>query len=127
MLAPSFNGVYMFGLAVEMKPCQVEPIEHQQTDYPGLDGIEEMKLGARGAFSTITGIVNAPDAGSLNVALGTLRSSVLWGHCVLTDNFGNSWPFVRMHTFELKSRVYVDAYYGFCQHYECKLFHAVLP
>src|SRR4051794_9750226 len=103
-----------------MKAAELVEVEHQQTSYPGRDGVEDVRFGERGAFTTVTGMLVGSTDDALGAAIATFRGTARWGKCVLVDQFGNGWPFVRLHTFKLTGRVVRDPGYGCVQDYEAR-------
>lgn len=125
---PTFAGAPIFGIALEMKPCQINPVAHQQTDYPGLDGVEEVRLGERGAWTTCRGLMWGPTPEAFAVMVQGMRGARNWGKQTLVDQFGQVWPLVRLESFELTGRVRWDpGGLGYVQEYQARFFHAVIP
>jgi hypothetical protein len=123
----SYNGVPMFGVAVTMTPAEFDPVDHQQTSVAGLDGFEETRLGDRGAWTQVEGWLGGATPADLASAINVLRSARNAGYCTFIDLYGQVWPLVRFHSYQMQGRVIQDPSSGFWQKYAAKLWHPFLP
>jgi hypothetical protein len=129
MLPMSFDGVYMFGTAVRARVAQMVPVQHQQISYSGLDGVEETRLGERGAWTFVKGKLYGATPGDLAAAIQTFRYAARAGWSVLTDGYGQEWPAVRLESFEESDEpvCYDPGGLGYCKDYQATFFHQYVP
>jgi hypothetical protein len=123
----TLNGVDIFHLCtVATRP---NPVAVQTNDYPGVNGLEELRLGTRGRTSTVDGYLLGMDVASLNSAEIAGRSYVVdAGAYTFQDNYGNSWSNVRLVSFDVSERVQTCASAfvggtGYCRKYTATLLH----
>lgn len=123
----TLNGVDLFHqCAVQTVP---NPVAVQTTAYPGINGLEQLRLGTRGYTTMIRGYLLAADIPSLNAAESALRSYQNdAGTYDFVDNFGTTWTNVRLASvqFEGQIRQGISAAFsamGYCREYTATLEH----
>lgn len=125
MLAePTFGGLAIFGLVFTCNTAG-NPVAYQVTGYPGVDGVQSIRLGARGGTTTIEGALAGSDPSSLGAQIAILRGLQLAGAvAVLTDQYGEAWPNVRFAEFTTGDRVFrLAENAGYATKYRCSLLH----
>lgn len=126
MPTPLFNFSAIFGSAIRMKAAVLNPLAFQQAAYPGLNGVEETPLGDRGAITTVTGCLAGASVAQLNAAVFSITNYYNAGWFVLTDQYGNNWPYVRLDAFEPgEIRVDISTGYYWMFDYQARFFHLV--
>lgn len=109
---PAYGGAAIFGTSVSMTTVD-NPRRQQMNQFPGINGRESLDQGFDGRFTVVTGLLIAPDAATLN-SLENLFRSYNDGYArTLVDNFGNSWDFVKLDSFEPEGKVRIAAGPGY--------------
>jgi hypothetical protein len=121
---PAFNGVNIFGIAVQMRTAR-NPRATQQNTFFGTAGTETLDGGLKGRFTAVTGRLWGPSAQSLNAAILAFASFDNGGTATLVDMFGNAWPVVKLQSFEPQGRVQLDPDLGYTQRYQALFEHLV--
>ena len=101
---PTFNGEAIFGVAVKMATAS-NPRADQKNAFAGLNGVESLDQGDRGTVTTVSGHLIGIGPAGLNAALMLFRSYRDGRAYALVDNFGNTWPFVKLASFEPTGKV----------------------
>lgn len=102
----TFNGIAIFGLVMNFSTT-ANPKAQQIREYPGLDGLVRVDLGARGGRTRVEGALWGSTPANLALAEGLLRAAQLDGGAyVLVDDYGVSWPSVVLQAFEPQGRVF---------------------
>lgn len=108
---------------------QPNPVAVQTNAYPGVDGLEEIRLGSRGRTTVVEGMLVGATLDDLNSAEIAFRAKVIEaGAKTFVDNYSNSWPNVRVVSFEPQGRVMTCAgaplvSTGYCRAYVATLLH----
>lgn len=100
----TYDGANIFGLCTVS--TEILPVAVQTNAYPGINGLEEIRLGTRGAMSVVEGwlVGSTPsDVSAAETAIRTKQEQALAKTFV--DNYGNSWPFSRVLSFKPEGRV----------------------
>lgn len=124
----TLNGVDLFYL------CTVDtvPGQHarQLNAYPGVNGLESLRMGTRGHTSTVKGYLLGASIGDLNAAEISLRTYQANGGAYdFVDNYGNTWSNVYVASVDFSmGRVMACASAGvsgagYCRPYVAILMH----
>ena len=97
----TFNGVALFGSAVQMATGDVER-ESQMNACFGLGGREVLDGGDRGTQTVVTGVLSGVDQSAFNAAVAIIRSYKDGLAYVLVDTAGVTWGNVRLAAFNLR-------------------------
>ena len=118
----SYNGVDM-GLVMTMDTVY-SPHERQINAFAGVNGLQVINHGARGAETFAEGVLAAGTTFNLLLAMGTFRAMQLsGGTALLIDTFGNPWTNVILVLFKPKGpRLNIQAG-GQCIMYEMVFLH----
>jgi hypothetical protein len=84
------------------------PRSTQKTAFGGITGVDTLDLGRHGRFTEIGGLLFGEDPASLNAAIGLIRSYDDGRLYVFVDNFNNTFPYVKVDSFEPTGRVLRD-------------------
>ena len=121
---PSYGGVNIFGTAVTMSTAD-NPRETQVNSYFGLSGLETLDGGLRGRYTLVAGLLFGSSAPALASAEGLFRSYNDGIARVLVDQFGASWPSVRLESFQPWGRVKQSPHGIFFRPYHARFLHLV--
>lgn len=122
----TLNGVDLFHqCSVVSSP---NPPDVQTNAYPGVNGLEQITLGSRGGTTVIEGYLVASSTANLLAAENAIRGYVTGqGIYTFVDNYGQSWPNVRLTSVSFEGRVHPCAAAGigagFCRAYSATLLH----
>ncbi len=105
---PSFAGVNIFGLAVQMTTA-LNPRDRQLNAYPGLNGIEALDGGSRGLVTSVRGMLHGAGASGLAAVERTFLGLFDGKAYPLVDTLGRVWPSVRLERYQPADRVGQDA------------------
>ena len=123
----TYDGANIFGECVVR--TEILPPAVQQNAYPGVNGIEEIRLGTRGAITVVEGWLVGATTGDLSAAETAIRSKQEQAVAkTFVDNYGNTWPNVRVLDFKPDGRVMTCAGAslpsgGYCRRYVATLLH----
>lgn len=118
---PSFAGTDL-GL-VEESNTEEAPKERQANAYPGVDGLQLIDHGTRGATSYARGSLVASSGAALAAALEVFRGYVrAGGKAAFVDKYGTTWAGVILVRFRPVGPTYTTPG-GFCQRYEAEFLH----
>jgi hypothetical protein len=119
----SFNGENIFGFGVVMQTA-VNPVARQQNAAPGVNGVAEIIQGQRGAYTAVSGRLNAPSPAGLAAAELTFMSYHDGIPYALVDTLGRTWLWVKLESFEPDTAPIVcDPNYGYSRRYTARFFH----
>lgn len=123
----TYDGANIFGeCTIRTQP---NPVAVQTNAYPGVDGLEEIRMGTRGRVSVVEGWLVGATTSDLNSAEIAIRAKVVEADAkTFVDNYGNSWPNVRVASYEPQGRVMACAAAslggaGYCRAYVATLLH----
>lgn len=120
----SFNG-FDLGM-IEVMNTHVAPKGRQINAYPGVDGLEPLDMGNRGAETSVRGVFAAADLFSMGALLGGMYGlQADGGQYVLVDEYGTFWVDVILVDFRPIGPVYLtgDPNYGVVKRYEAEFLH----
>ena len=118
----TFNGIPIFGSAVEMLTVE-NPREEQLNAFFGLSGLESLDGGGRGGVTQVKGILGGLGAAGLGGAWSLFANFQDGQSYTLVDTLGTAWPDVKLRTFRPTSRIRTtDAGFMF-RSYEAEFFH----
>ena len=118
---PSFNSTDL-GI-VEVCNTVQAPKERQVNAYPGVDGLQLIDHGTRGAVTSLRGVFSASSKAALASILGTFQGyHAAGGKATLVDTYGVSWPNVILVQFRPVGVIY-PCPGGFCTRYEAEFLH----
>jgi hypothetical protein len=123
----TFNGDFIFGVSTEIQAAVINPRAQQKNGYPGQSGVESLDQGQRGAFTLVSGRLYGVDASTLSQLIQNFRAYHNGRAYTLVDQFGNSWPWVKLESFQPEGRIlrYPD---GACsQKYSARFEHLLIP
>jgi hypothetical protein len=95
----TFGGVDIFGVAVKMQACVVNPYRLQNNNYPGLSFGEFLRQGEDGAYTFASGRLFGANGAALTASLQLFRSYVDGYAYTLVDTTGTSWTNVILESF----------------------------
>lgn len=123
--APSFDGVYIFGIDVVMVTPETTR-DKQINSFHGVNGIEILDHGGRGRFTNVTGRFLMPDVPSLIAAESAFREYLdPWAYTLVTTD-GSVYEGVNMETFEPIARIFTDIYTGYVwRAYKARFIHTL--
>lgn len=99
------------------------PKERQVNAYPGVDGLQLIDHGTRGAITQLRGVLAASSRSGLATLLGTFRAyHAAGGKATLVDTYGVSWTNVILVQFRPIANIY-PVPGGFCTRYEAEFLH----
>ena len=104
---PSFGGVAIFGRASKIATGDLE-YKVQENEFPAVSGVESLKMGSRGLFTTAEGLLYGATAAGLATAEATFRSYRDGNAYALVDSFGATWNNVRLDVFTPQGRIIQD-------------------
>ena len=104
----TFGGAAIFGTAVSMNTVD-NPRRQQLNAFPGISGRESLDQGFDGRFTIVSGVLYGADAATLNFLENLFRSYNDGIARVLVDTMGNSWPYVKLDSFEPEGRMRIAA------------------
>lgn len=118
---PSYDGATIFGRSYSFATNK-NPTAAQVNAFFGLNGVESLYGGSRGYVTLVRGVLTGSDAASLASAEETFRSYDDGIARTLVDNFGVSWPQVKLVNFSPQGRVLRDGR-GFYRPYQAQFQH----
>ncbi len=119
---PSFGGVNIFGSAVIMT-TSVNPRRSQINAFFGVNGLEAIDGGSRGATTFSSGLLYGSSAPGLAAAEALFRSFDDGIPRTLVDTFGTPWAGVRLQSFQPWGRVKQSPYGYFFRPYQGRFLH----
>jgi hypothetical protein len=123
---PLFDGLAMFGEAVNFKPATPNPVDLQISAYPGVYGLHVTNMGGRGGTTIATGTLVAFDDAALTDLEDVFRAyQQSAAPCILIDDMGNAWPMVVLLNYGRTSNQMVDAAGFVSVDYEVTFLHLV--
>lgn len=117
----SFNGTDL-GIVETCITAQA-PKERQVNAYPGVNGLQLIDHGTRGAVTSARGLFSASSRAALASVLNTFRGyHTAGGKATLVDTYGTSWSDVILVQFRPAGVIYTSPG-GFCTRYEAEFLH----
>lgn len=108
---------------VEICNTDLAPKERQINTYPGVNGLQLVDHGTRGAVTSLRGVLSSSSRSGLASALGVFRTyQSVGGKATLVDTFGSSWTDVILVRFRPTGMIYPKPG-GFCTKYEAEFLH----
>lgn len=119
----SFNSTDL-GTVVEMTTV-LSPKQRQVNAYPGINGLQLIDHGTRGATTRVRGILSGSGRAGLSTVFDTFRGyQTAGGKATLVDVLGKSWTNVILVVFQPIGQSGVMAGgVNYCQQYEAEFFH----
>jgi len=118
---PTYAGTDL-GIVSESN-TEANPKERQANAYPGVDGLQLIDHGTRGATSYARGHLVASSGAALASLLATFRGYQLaGGKAQLVDKWGTAWDGVILTRFRPTGPAY-PCVGGMCQAYEAEFLH----
>lgn len=102
------------------------PVARQLNEYPGVDGLQAVVLGARGGTSEVEGAWVGPDLATIAAFEATaLAYQQDGGAYTLLDPYGTTWANVCLESYHPDGKVYyvVSAGGGVARRYTMRLLH----
>lgn len=117
----SFNGTDL-GIVEACNTAQA-PKERQVNAYPGVNGLQLIDHGTRGAMTQLRGVAFASSRAALASTLDVFRGYLAaGGKATLVDTYGASWAGVILVQFRPVGNIYPMPG-GFCIRYEAEFLH----
>lgn len=118
---PSYGGASIFGFSYSFATNK-NPTAAQVNAFFGLEGMESLYGGSRGYVTLVRGLLFGSNASALGAAEEAFRSYDDGIARDLVDNFGVTWPQVKMVNFSPQGRVIRDGR-GFYRPYQAQFQH----
>lgn len=96
---PSFGATAIFGANVRMSTA-LNPVERQENPFPGLNGVQSLPMGQRGAVTVAHGLLVGSNPANLAFAEALFFSFYDGLAYVLVDTLGRTWNNVVLEGFE---------------------------
>lgn len=119
----TFNGTSL-GEVLVMNTAQA-PKQRQVNAYPGVDGLQLIDHGTRGAMTSVQGVLYATGKSGLSSLLDTFRGyQSAGGKATLVDKLSKTWTNVILVQFAPVGPCYpIQGGVQFCQQYEAQFLH----
>lgn len=119
----SFNSTSL-GTVLVMNTAR-NPKQRQVNAYPGVDGLQLIDHGTRGAMTSCSGLLTGTGVGGLSTILDTFHGyQEAGGKATLVDKLGKSWTNVILVQFTPVGPCYpIQGGVLYCQQYEAQFLH----
>ena len=104
---PTFDGLNIFGVGVQMETGDVE-LERQENKFAGISGIESLTQGIHGMVTSVKGLLRGADASLLAAAESTFRGYRNGVAYTLVDSYATSWNNVVCESFTPHGKILRD-------------------
>jgi hypothetical protein len=122
----TYNSLDIFGIdpVIRTRP---NPAAHQRTAYPGVAGVQDVRLGSRGGTSEATGTLYGTTLSDLAAFEDLWAAYVVDGGAyTLVDTKGRTWPSVILDSFEPEGEIHpFDPVWGYTRRYRATFFHLI--
>ena len=103
MSIATYGGLAIFGASASVQP-DVEDRARQYNTYPGVNGVESLDQGDRGAITKVEGLWFAESEYELALILATWRGLQDGQPRTFVDTLGVAWPNVLLGPYRLQGR-----------------------
>ena len=127
MAYATYGGLALFGVSMSARP-QLERRGSQRNAFPGLNGVEHLDLGSRGATTVIEGTWFADSEADLAATLATWEALCDGVPRSFVDTLGRIWANVLLEPYRLEGVRKKSAATGaVMQRFSGTLYHLTLP